>query len=123
MNSGELPGWMKRYYAKKHGQKQADQLSDMLKMLSEKGNRFTMHSMWNEYYSDLVTPLDDRIDIPATKVHIFYALGMGEKYRKRYLQHFAHPDLRTNSYNHEALLAVHPQEWMRELYDCLETGG
>ena len=29
--------------------------------------------------------------IPGTEIHIFYALKMGEKYRARYLQHFARP--------------------------------
>ena len=123
MNSGKLPAWMERFYARKHGKEAAERLSEIICMLTEKGNRFSMHSMWNEYYSDLVTPLQERIDIPGTRVHIFYALGMGEKYRKRYLNHFSDPDIRANPYNHEILLALHPLEWMKEVNDCLKEGG
>lgn len=31
--------------------------------------------------------------LPGTEIHIFYARKMGEKYRARYLRHFAHPIL------------------------------
>lgn len=40
-------------------------------------------SMMNEFYSDLVTPLDKNISVVGTKVYIFYALKMGKKYRKK----------------------------------------
>ena len=40
----------------------------------------TMQSCKNQFYSDLVTPLPDKIDVPGTEIHIFYALKMGEKY-------------------------------------------
>ena len=51
----------------------------------------TARSCKRQFYSDLVTPLPDGIDVPGTEIHIFYALKMGEKYRARYQQHFAHP--------------------------------
>lgn len=121
MNSGKLPSWMESFYARKHGKEDAEKLSGIVRMLSEKGNRFSLHSMWNEFYSDLVTPLQERIDIPGTRVHIFYALGMGEKYRKRYLYHFSDPDIRANPYNHEILLALHPQEWLQQLEELLNS--
>ena len=44
-----------------------------------------------QFYSDLITPLPDKLDVPGTEIHIFYATKMGEKYRARYEQHFAHP--------------------------------
>lgn len=123
MNSGKLPAWMQRFYARKNGTEASEKLREIVCMLAQKGNRFSMHSLWNEYYSDLVTPLHERIDIPGTRVHIFFALGMGEKYRKRYLEHFVNPDIRSNPYNHEMLLALHPLEWMKEVNDCLKEGG
>ena len=43
----------------------------------------TIQSCKNQFYSDLVTPLPDKIDVPGTEIHIFYALKMGEKYRAR----------------------------------------
>ncbi|MEE0955288.1 MAG: alpha/beta hydrolase [Eubacterium sp.] len=120
LNSGKLPSWIECLYARKQGKEAAEKLSDIVRTLSEKGNRFTLHSMWNEFYSDLVTPLQERIDIPGVRVHIFYALGMGEKYRNRYLKHFANPDICANPYDHEMLLALHPQEWVQELNDCMK---
>ena len=49
----------------------------------------TVQSCKNQFYSDLVTPLPDKINVPGTEIHIFYALKMGEKYRERYERHFA----------------------------------
>ena len=64
----------------------------------------------NEFYSDYVTPLEDGIDVPGTTVHIIYALKMGKKYEKRYLRHFAHPDIIRFDMAHEA--------WMIEKKWC-----
>ena len=65
----------------------------------------------NQFYSDLITPLPDGIDVPGTEIHVFYALKMGEKYRARYLKHFAHPILHEQNLRHEELLACHPEKW------------
>lgn len=64
----------------------------------------------NQFYSDYVTRLPDHIDT-ATEIHVFYALKMGEKYRDRYQQHFAHPILHEHNMQHEELLVCHPQQW------------
>ena len=61
--------------------------------------------------SDLITPLPDKIHVPGTEIHIFYALKMGAKYRARYQQHFAHPVLHEQNLQHEELLACHPEQW------------
>ena len=58
----------------------------------------TMKSCKNQFYSDLITPLPDQINVPGTEIHIFYALKMGKKYRLRYLRH-------------EELLACYPEQW------------
>ena len=39
-----------------------------------------------------------------TKVHFIYASKMGEKYRKRYQQHFRDPDIREFHMQHEQWL-------------------
>lgn len=39
----------------------------------------------------------------GTEIHIFYARKMGEKYRARYLRHFAHPILHEQDMQHEEL--------------------
>lgn len=36
-------------------------------------------SIYNQYVSDLVTKIDNNIDNKNTKVHVFYALGIGNK--------------------------------------------
>ena len=71
----------------------------------------TKKSVKNQFYSDLITPLPEQIDPPDTQIHIFYAMKMGEKYRKRYLAHFAHPVLHEMDLQHEELLACYPEQW------------
>ena len=71
----------------------------------------TMRSCKNQFYSDLITPLPEKLDVPGTEIHIFYALKMGEKYRARYEQHFAHPVIHEQDMQHEELLACHPEQW------------
>ena len=70
----------------------------------------SMQSCKNQFYSDMVTPLPDHWDGP-TSIHIFYALKMGEKYRTRYQQHFAHPVIHEQDLQHEELLACYPEQW------------
>ena len=71
----------------------------------------TMRSCKNQFYYDLITPLPDKLDVPGTQIHIFYALKMGEKYRERYERHFAQPVIHEQDMQHEELLACHPEEW------------
>ena len=80
-------------------------------------------SVRNQFYSDLVTVLPDAIDPPETEIHILYALKMGEKYRARYQKHFAHPVLHELDMQHEELLAVYPQEWVKTIETICKAGG
>lgn len=73
----------------------------------------TERSCKNQFYSDLITPLPDRIDVPGTEIHIFHALKMGKKYRARYERHFAHPTLHEQDLQHEELLACQPRHWVQ----------
>jgi hypothetical protein len=75
-------------------------------------------SIYNQFYSDLVTPLADDIDLPETKIHIFYATKMGEKYEKRYRQHFKNPDIRRHDLQHEELLVCQRSNWAAEILQC-----
>ena len=79
----------------------------------------TRESVKNQFYSDLITPLPMNIDPTGTEIHIFYALKMGEKYRKRYTDHFAHPILHEQDLQHEELLACHPEQWAQLVTDIL----
>lgn len=72
----------------------------------------------NEFYSDYVTPLEDNIDVPETKVHIIYALKMGKKYEKRYKKHFANPDIIRFDMQHEAWMFE--AKWRKPVMDAIE---
>ena len=47
-------------------------------MFGEARPYVTMQSCKNQFYSDLITPLPDKIHVPGTEIHIFYALKMGK---------------------------------------------
>ena len=79
----------------------------------------TRESVKNQIYSDLITPLPMGIDPHGTEIHIFYALKMGEKYRKRYTDHFAHPIIHEQDMQHEELLACHPEQWAKLVSEIL----
>ena len=88
-------GQFKSRFLQKRLEKRKAEMGDYVKafidMLGGGRPYVTMQSCKNQFYSDLVTPLPDKIDVPGTEIHIFYALKMGEKYRARYEQHFARP--------------------------------
>ena len=46
--------------------------------------KFSVESIKNEYYTDLLAHLQEDIDVEHTKAHFIYANKMGEKYLKRY---------------------------------------
>ena len=71
----------------------------------------TKKSCKNQFYSDLITPLPQKIDVPGTEIHIFYATKMGEKYEERYREHFAEPVIHRQELEHEELLACCPEKW------------
>ena len=86
-----------------------DYVKAFLKMFGEARPYVTMQSCKNQFCSDLITPLPDKICVPGNEIDIFYALKMGAKYRARYQQHFAHPVIHEQNLQHEELLACHPE--------------
>ncbi|MGN0295119.1 MAG: hypothetical protein ACI4D3_14060 [Lachnospiraceae bacterium] len=78
----------------------------------------TKRSIQNQFYSDLVTPLEDSISVPGTTVHIFYAVKMGPQYLERYERHFKGPDIRRHNLQHEELLVCYPERWVQEVTEC-----
>lgn len=82
----------------------------------------TKRSCKNQFYSDLITPLPDQIDVPGTEIHILYALKMGERYRARYEQHFAHPVIHEQNLRHEELLACYPVQWAELIKAIIKQG-
>ena len=80
----------------------------------------TLHpkTISREFYSDYVTPLDDDIHAEGTTVHIIYALQMGEKYGKRYHQHFRDPDIHGFDMKHEVWL--YDDTWRKPVLDMID---
>lgn len=95
--------------------KRAEQMPEyvdaFMRMFGDARPYVTERSCRNQFYSDLITPLPDKLNVPGTEIHIFYALKMGEKYRTRYEQHFADPVIHEQDMQHEELLACHPEQW------------
>ena len=67
-------------------------------------SKFNPESIKNEYYTDLLTHLEDDINVEHTKAHFIYANKMGEKYLKRYKKYFHDPDIREFDMQHEQWL-------------------
>ena len=66
--------------------------------------KFDPVSIKNEYYTDLLTWLQEDIHVEHTRVHFIYAKKMGEKYLKRYKKYFRDPDIREFDMQHEQWL-------------------
>ncbi len=67
-------------------------------------SKFSPESIRNEYYTDLLTHLDEDIQVPHTRAHFIYASKMGERYRKRYRKYFHDPEIRAFDMQHEQWL-------------------
>lgn len=120
-------GRFKSRFLQKQMEKRAAEMGDYVKAFMEMfgGARpyVTKQSCKNQFYSDLITPLPDKIDVPGTEIHIFYALKMGEKYRARYEQHFADPVIHEQDLQHEELLACYPEQWAALVKQIAEGKG
>ena len=90
----------------------ADAFIDNMKTLNPK-------TISRQFYSDYVTPLADDIHVPGTTVHIVYALKMGEKYGKRYRQHFRDPDIHEFDMKHEVWL--YDDAWRQPVLDMIDA--
>lgn len=118
LRDGKLPGWMQRRMQKRGNDEYMDA---MLRMFGIGGTKLCFvkkESIRNQFYSDLVTPLEDQISAPGTVVHCFFAAKMGEKYLKRYEQHFKSPDIVRHELQHEELLVCYPEKWAQQVKEC-----
>ena len=79
-------------------------------------------SVYNQFYSDLVTPLEEGISVPGTAVHCFYAAKMGDEYLTRYRKHFKDPVIHRFDMEHEELLVLYPQRWAEEVRNIAIMG-
>ena len=105
---------------KKREEEMGDYVREFMGMLGGARPYVTKQSCKNQFYSDLITPLPDKIDVSGTEIHIFYALKMGEKYRLRYEQHFAHPIIHEQDLLHEEFLACYPEQWAQSVKEIAQ---
>lgn len=122
LTTGKLPRFMQKRLEAKPQEERAYMEKFMKAFGIGEGARdmsfVRRESIKNQFYSDLVTPLDDNINAPGTLIHVFYATKMGEKYLARYQKHFANPNIRRHDMNHEELLFAHPNKWCAEILAC-----
>ena len=77
-------------------------------------------SVYHQFYSDLITPLEESISVPDTTVHCFYAAKMGKEYLHRYQKYFADPVIHSFDMEHEELLVLYPEWWVENVKEaCL----
>lgn len=119
LKSGNIPTFMKKIMKSKFGDEAAEKYLSMVNGISRAMVNTSKLSLEREFYSDLITPLDDGISAEGTVIHVFYALKMGEKYRRRYLEHFAEPDIIGQDFGHEELLFFYPEKWVGEVIKCV----
>lgn len=76
-------------------------------------------SVYNQFYSDLITPLEKGISVSGTTIHCFYAKKMGAKYLDRYKKHFVNLVIHEFDMEHEELLVLYPEQWAEEVKNLL----
>ena len=116
---GYMSSWMEKLMIRFMGERYTNAALKMMGIGGEDMSFVSKESCFNQDYYDVVTPIPDHISVRGTKVHIFYALKMGKKYEKRYLQHFDNPDIRRHDLEHEELLMCYPKKWVDEIKCCL----
>ena len=122
VHTGALPKFMQKKLNKTDGAKK-ELYNGFLNMFGiGKGGSpwITKQSIYNQFYSDLVTKVQHGIDVPGTTIHVFYATKMGEKYEKRYCTYFKNPDIRRHNMQHEELFCCHSAEWVKEVKKAVE---
>lgn len=97
-------------------------MKHMMTALFDSIKQLEYETVYNQFYSDLITPLEDDINVDGTIVHIIYAMKMGEKYEKRYRKHFHNPDIRSFDMQHEAWLfdSDYVEPVMKEIDQCMQ---
>ena len=119
MQSGQVPDWIRRSMNHQIGEERTERYLGILEKMPEILSDVSRISMERQFYSHLTTHLEMNIDVPGTRVHIFFATKMGEKYQERYEQHFNNPDIIRKDYGSEELLFFYPEEWVETVEECL----
>ena len=91
----------------------------MMQGFFETVGKTDIRSVKNQFYSDLVTKLDDGICVPGTKIHVFHSEKMGDKYLKRYHKHYEDPEIIPFPCGHEGWLG-NPQLMIETFRRCMK---
>lgn len=118
--SGKVSAWLQSklvvpmltsFIGSKKQAKTKEKLKNLFQMSDETADKFmacfakfSPESIKNEYYTDLLTHLENDIYVEHTKAHFIYASKMGAKYLKRYKKYFHDPDIREFDMQHEQWL-------------------
>ena len=84
VHTGTLPKFMQKKLDKTDGGKK-ELYNGFLNMFGiGKGGSpwITKQSIYNQFYSDLVTKVRHGIDVPGTTIHVFYATKMGKNTKR-----------------------------------------
>ncbi len=118
LQTGKYPWYMKKGFEKNLETEYGRKFYEMLG-IGKGGYPFIKKaSAENQFYSDLITPLEEQISADGTKIHVFYAQKMGEKYLKRYEKHFKNPHIVAHDLRNEELLICYPEKWAEEIENC-----
>ncbi|MCD7949592.1 MAG: hypothetical protein LUG12_04945 [Erysipelotrichaceae bacterium] len=114
LQKGKIPKIFQKIIDKQHD----DYTNKMMAMfgIGSKDMSFvSKKSIYNQFYTDLITPLNENIDVKNTNIYVFYALKMGEQYLQRYHQYFKNPIIKEFDLQHEELLVCYPTKWCEEI--------
>ncbi len=95
---------LKRMLGKFFGMESNPEMSAFLDDFANTVAMIDKQNIINEYYSDLITPLEKNISVEGTKIHYIYALKQGKKYEKRCRKYYADPDIQAFDMQHEGWL-------------------
>ncbi len=96
LRKDSIPRFVKKWLARQPEEERNyyQKMMEMFRMGTARMAFVKKQSICNQFYSDLVTPLEDNISVSSTVVHCLYAVKMGGKYEGRYRKHFRAPDIR-----------------------------
>ena len=120
LQRGTLPGFTRKWLERQSPEERSyyEKMMDMFGISNTRMAFVRKESIHNQFYSDLVTPLETGISAPGTTVHCFFAAKMGEKYLNRYKHHFKAPDIQYHDLQHEELLFCHNEQWTEDIRSC-----
>ena len=119
VHTGTLPKFMEKKIAQMDDSKK-NLVNEFLDMFGLGSPWISKCSIYNQFYSDLVTKVQHNIDVPNTKIHVFFATKMGKKYEKRYHTYFKNPDIHRYHMQHEELFCCHTDKWVEEVRSVVE---